>query len=81
MSRQPSASLANVCDNGARIHNLFTVQVYPCLAILAGLPLSSPDLALLSYGTFLRSVPYSTKHSRAIIGPVEFVSGDGSDLG
>jgi hypothetical protein len=54
MLRQPSAPLANVCDNGARIHNLFTVQVYPCLAVLAGLPLSSPDLVLGSYGTFLR---------------------------
>jgi hypothetical protein len=81
MLRPPSAPLANVCGNGARIHNLFTVQVYPCLAVLAGLPLSSPDLGLLPYSTFLRSVPHSTKHSRALAWPVEFVSGDGSDLG
>jgi len=62
----PSAQ-ANVRDNGARIHNLFTVQVYPCLTVLlywAGFR-SAPRTSSTFASAFPTDVSYSTKHSRA----------------
>ena len=65
--RQPVAPQANVRDNGSRIHNLFTVQVYLCLTVVLSWPRfrSALGSSFTFASAFPTEVSYSTKHSRA----------------